>query len=186
VKLNNYKEDKDLVEGIMSREDSAFEELIDRYGDRLLKVCYLILRETDLAEDAVQEVFIQIYKSIYSFNHRASLYTWIYKITLNKCRDILKKNGDYCTPLDTAIIIADTDIEQETLSQLERANIKVLIDKLPSIYREIVILFYFEDLSVKDISNILGEKENTIKSRLLRARNILREVFMEEGIVNEG
>jgi RNA polymerase sigma-70 factor, ECF subfamily len=179
-------EDRDLVEGIIKKDEAAFEMLINIYGNRLLKVCYLILKETPLAEDAVQEVFIQIYKSIYSFNYKASLYTWIYKIAINKCRDILKRNGDFNLTLEPELIIADTDLEQETLEQLKRDNIRELVAKLPSIHREIVILFYFEDLSVKEIAVILDEKENTVKSRLLRARSMLKEVFIREGIADEG
>lgn len=177
-------EDRILVEGIINREESAFEMLMSMYGDRLFKVCCLILKETSLAEDVVQEVFIQIYKSIYSFNHRSSLYTWIYKITINKCRDMLKKHENYNMPLDMEQIIDDTDIENETLERLKRDNIREIVSMLPPIYREIVILFYFEDLSIKEISMILKEKENTIKSRLLRARNILKDLFVREDIAD--
>jgi RNA polymerase sigma-70 factor, ECF subfamily len=180
------EEDRGLVEGIIKRDEVAFEMLMNRYGDRLFKVCYLMLKETSLAEDAVQEVFIQIYKSIHSFHYKASLYTWIYKIAINKCRDILKQNGGFDLTLEPELITAKTDLEQETLKQLKRDNIRELVAELPSIYREIVILFYFEDLSVKEIATILEEKENTVKSRLLRARSILKEVFIREGIADEG
>lgn len=181
-----YDDDRSLVIGIINRDDSAFETLMDRYGSRLLKVCYLFLRENSLAEDAVQEVFIQIYKSIHRFNHKASLYTWIYKIAINKCRDILRKHEEYYVPTDIGLITSDTDLEQETLLQLKRGSIREIVSKLPPLYREVVILFYFEDLSIKEISAILEEKENTIKSRLLRARNILKEVFIKEGLTHEG
>jgi RNA polymerase sigma-70 factor, ECF subfamily len=179
-------EDLKLVDGIINREDSAFELLMNKYGDRLLKVCCLILKEASLGEDALQEIFIQIYKSIFSFNHKSSLYTWIYKIAINKCRDIQRKQDNYYVCLETELIAASTDLELETLEQLERASIRELVYRLSPIYREIVILFYFEDLSIKEISTILEEKENTVKSRLLRARNILKDEFVKEGLTYEG
>lgn len=175
-----YLKDDDLISGLKKGEDSAFESLLDLYGDRVLKVCFLILRDSSLAEDAVQEVFVRVYKNIKKFRGQSSLYTWIYRIAVNKCRDILKGKNENPSLDEGLEIESDVDVEEEVLCNTDNEKIRDAVFSLSPRYREIVILFYFEELMIKDICEILGETEGTVKSRLHRARNILREMLAEE------
>jgi len=174
-----YLRDEDLLKGLRNRDDFAFEALLENYGDRLLKVCYLILKDLPLAEDAVQEAFIQVYRNIGKFKGESSLYTWIYKIAVNKCRDLLKKRNEYF-PIEDVEAVSDTDVEYEAINNLGRKRVKDIVFSLSPIYREIITLFYFEDLSIKEICSILEESEGTIKSKLYRARGILKEILVKE------
>ena len=177
-----YLRDEDLVEGLKDRKDTAFEALLDMYGDKILKVCYLILKDFSAAEDVTQEVFIQIHKSIRKFKGRSSLYTWIYKIAVNKCRDVLGKRKDNSLFDDNIEIPSDISIEDEVIKKAGQKKIKEIVFSMDFKYREVVTLFYFEDLTIKEICSILDESEGTVKSKLHRARNILKEVFLKEGM----
>lgn len=176
-----YLRDDDLLKGLKKGDDSAFESLMDTYGDRILKVCYLILKDLPSAEDAVQEVFIQIYRSVGKFKGESSVYTWIYKIAVNKCRDLLRKRNEYSLIGDIDIA-SGADVEHEVINNLSGEKVRELVFSLNPIYREITTLFYFEDLSIKEICSILDESEGTVKSKLHRARNALREILVKEGV----
>lgn len=176
-----YLGDDCLVEGLKNGDDSAFEALIDSCGDRLVKMCFLILKDRSLAEDAVQEVFVQIYRSVKKFKGNSSLYTWIYRIAVNKCRDILKKKNEY-SPIDEVDVLSDEDVEKQVVLSSERQRVRDVVFSMKPIYREVVTLFYFEELSIKEICEILGEGEGTVKSKLHRARKFLKEVLVKEGL----
>jgi len=181
-----FMTDESLVKALKSGEALAFEALIDKYGDKLLRLCYLIIKDLSEAEDVVQEVFVQSYKSIKGFKENSSIYTWLYKIALNKCRTRLKKEKEY-SPFDESVEIEnDEDIENEALWNMERKRIKDIVFSLPAVYREIIVLYYYEEFSLKEICSILDENENTVKSKLHRGRNKIKQKLVEEGLAYEG
>ncbi|WP_055665849.1 sigma-70 family RNA polymerase sigma factor [Desnuesiella massiliensis] len=169
------------------------EGVLESYGDRVLKLCYIILKDLHAAQDLTQEVFIQVYKSRSKFREESSLYTWIYKIAINKCRTYAKRHSRMVYFDSEEInLLVDNDFSEEELSleesvvrSISSAKIKDIITGIKPIYREVILLYYFEDLSIKDIAEVLEEKESTIKSKLFRARELLKQEFIKEGIANE-
>ena len=104
---------------------------------------------------------------------------------MNLCKDKYRKRV-YSLPFNDELDIESENPEDIILDYIDRKLLmKALID-LPSIYKEVLILFYFEDLSIKDISQILNEKEGTIKSKLSRGRNILKKSLLRGGDFCEG
>jgi RNA polymerase sigma-70 factor (ECF subfamily) len=180
-----YSGEKELERGLKNGEADAFEVLLDVYGDRVLRICYLLLKDLSSAEDITQEVFIKIYKSINKFKGKSSLYTWIYRIAVNACRDELKKRNDYVSFEDTVQVKSDVDLENEILSYFKGERVRECVFLLKSIYREVIVLYYFQELSVLEICEVLDEKENTVKSRLKRARAILKNMLIKEEIFYE-
>lgn len=161
-----------LIEELNKSNPKALEELMDIYGTRLLKSAFLIVKDYGLAQDAVQEVFIQVYYKISLFRGQSTLYTWIYSIMLNICRKKLRNNWL------KKIVLSDKKIN----SKLDYAEISVnnmdlqdALQKLNDKYRRIAIMFYFEDFSIKEIAEITGAKEGTVKSSLNRLRGLLKE-----------
>lgn len=169
------------------------EGVLESYGDRVLKLCYMILKDLHAAQDLTQEVFIQVYKNKSKFREESSLYTWIYKIAINKCRTYVKKHSKMVYfDSENINILVDNDfteeeptLEEEVVRSISSEKIKDIITGIKPIYREVILLYYFEDLSIKDIAQILEEKESTIKSKLFRARELLKQEFIKEGIVYE-
>lgn len=178
--MKNTEELK-LIRDLKKNNENAYERAIELYGDKLLKTVYLIVKDLVIAEDIVQETFLKVFKNIYSFKGNSLLYTWIYQIALNLSRDHLRRNVEF--PIYNEHIGSEENIEDTIINDENRELLKKQISKLNDIYRESIILFYFEDMSIKEISKVLEEKEGTIKSRLSRARSILRESMQEEEMI---
>ena len=174
-------DDKTLVDAIVNKNSCALKEMMDTYGDRLLKSAYLITRNNETAQDVVQETFTSAYFSMRLFKGESRLYTWLYSIMLNHCRKVIRNKW-------LRIVDYTYDVQQRDTAYCHIANgIEVKLDienalnSLPENYRRLAVLFYYEDFTIKEISEITGKKEGTIKSSLSRLRVIVRE-HLEGGI----
>lgn len=171
--------EKLLIRELKRGREDAYKQLVEEYGDRLLRTCCLILRDRGEAEDVVQETFVKVFRKVEDFRGESGLYTWIYTIALNLSRDRLKKNTDFSIFENEQIDNIDTEIHLE--KAIDREVLRKELDEINPIYREVIVLFYFEELSIKEISQLLNEKEGTVKSRLSRGRNILKESLLKGG-----
>ncbi len=168
-----------LIKNLKQGREEAYIQLVEEYGDKLLKTCCLILRDREEAEDVVQETFIRVFNKIDTFKEKSGLYTWIYAIALNLSRDRIRMKQDMLELRDEWI--GNDDVESQIEMKIDRELLRKEIFAMNSLYREILVLFYFEELSIKEISNLLKEKEGTIKSKLFRGRNILKESLLKGG-----
>lgn len=175
--------EKLLIKELKKGEEEAFRQIVEDYGNKLLKTCYLILRDREEAEDVVQETFTKVFRKMGTFREESGLYTWIYTIALNISRDRLRKKRYILTLEDE--VVGNTDVETHVEMSIDREILRKGIFEMNSLYREVLVLFYFEDLSIKEISNLLNEKEGTIKSKLSRGRNILKEGLLKGGQLND-
>ena len=176
---------KELLNKINNDSQSIVEEIIEVYGDKILKLCFVQLGNIEEAEDATQEVFIKVFRNIKSYKGDSSIYTWIYRITINTCFDILKKKNklkldDISLYID--FIKDDKSIEDIILKSLTAKNIRTALMKIPEKYRVLLYMFYFEEIKIAEIAVILNEKENTIKTRLKRGKIALKRIIEKEGI----
>ena len=144
-----------------------------------------------VAEDISQEVFIRGYKSLYNFNPNYKFSTWLYQMTLNICRDRFRKGKIPSVSLDTpfdkdkddqkdfsSIIIDNQKNPEDIIMGVEQTNIiNDLITSLPLKYREVIILRHLKDLSYEEMSKILNISTGSVKTRLFRAREKLREIL---------
>lgn len=180
----------EIIAGIKANQEWACRALIDMYADRLVRVAYGILGDHQLAEDIIQDVFIKVFHKISQYHPERSFYAWIYKITVNECRNNMRKwyykrlffISDYWGQLQGK----DKNPEETYLQNESDQELLHQIFSLKRIYREVLILYYYEDFSIKEISEILNINENTVKTRLSRGRQCLktmlerREVFHYE------
>ena len=168
---------ENVLEGIQKQDSEALNKAMELYGDKLLKVASVYLKDDNLACDIVQKVFIKLYNRIDQFENRSSLYTWLYRITINECKSELRswnfRNIFYTNKLPTRK--SDQNIEQNVLDKETRVELYQQILKLDIKYRMVIHFYYYEDLSIKEISSILETNENTIKTRLYRGRKKLKE-----------
>ncbi len=174
--------EKDLIKGLKRGKEEAYYELINTYGDGLLRTCFLMTKDEKLAEDIVQETFIRVFRYIKGFKGDSSLYTWIYRISQNVLKDKVKSKlievayEDYHMDPDNP--------EDLTIDKIDREILRIELDKLGFIYKQVLVLFYFEDRSIKEISDILDEKEGTIRSKLSRGRALLKQALEKGGKFN--
>lgn len=174
--------EKELIKNLIKGKESAYKEVIDLYGDQLFRTCYLILRDKEDAEDVVQETLIKVFNNIKNFKGKSKLYTWIYQIALNLSRDILRRKVDFLSFEDEWIGEEDPNFQIE--KKIDKEVLKKELQALNPIYNEVLVLFYLRDFSIKEIALILETSEGTIKSRLSRARVILKtELKKEETLI---
>ena len=171
--------EKLLIKNLKRGREEAYRQLIEEYGNKLLRTCYLILNDREEAEDVVQETFIKVFNKIDTFKEKSGLYTWIYAIALNLSRDRMRIKQDMLELKDEWI--GNDDVESHVEINIDREQLRKEIFGMNSLYREVLVLFYFEELSIKEISNLLNEKEGTIKSKLSRGRNMLKESLLKGG-----
>lgn len=171
-----------LIKNLKLNKENAYVDLMNLYGDRLLKTSYLILKDEKEAEDVVQETFIRVFNNIKKFRGDSSLYTWIYRVSQNIIKDRIKKKIDNIPYEDIPHIHTTEEI---IIKYMDRDLLRAGIDKLGYIYKQVIVLFYFEDLSIREISEILEEKEGTVKSKLSRGRKLLKESLERGGYFHE-
>ena len=148
----------------------AFSILIKSYEKDLYKVAIAMTKNDDDALDCIQEAILQAYISIKDLRQDEYFKTWLIKILINKCNALLKKNKK--------ILNLDVNTSKnDKVEQSDRLELKDSINNLDSDLKIIVILYYYEDMSIKDISESLNIPQGTIKSRLSRARSKLKEML---------
>ena len=171
--------EKLLIKNLKKGKEEAYRQLIEEYGNKLLRTCYLILKDKEEAEDVVQETFIKVFNKIDTFKEQSGFYTWIYAIAINLTRDRMRMKQDFLELKDEWI--GNDNVESLVEINIDRELLRKEIFSLNSLYREVLVLFYFDELSIKEISSLLNEKEGTIKSKLSRGRNILKEGLLKGG-----
>lgn len=179
--------DEDLVRQVIEGDADKFGVLMERYQPKLFRYGKKFLGDNDNIEDVVQDVFIKAYTNIQSFDLNQRFSPWIYRIAHNTYINAIKKYS--LNPLsyfDFDVLISRTVVEDPIVKEREQKEIKEIVDKgLSSIepkYREILVLYYIEDLSYKEISDILHIPISTVGVRIMRAKNVLKDKYKELNI----
>lgn len=168
-----------LVTRFQSGDEHAFRLLVERYSERIRNLVYSVFHDSDLIDDVTQEVFIKAYRALPRFRFDSSLYTWLYRITINHCRDIMRKQKLRRTlSLHTLLDNRDKELTMKTSVQPEETDTQQWINKglqrLPEKYRTPVILKDMEGCSYQEMAEIMQCELGTVKSRLSRGRSMLR------------
>ncbi|MGN7477384.1 sigma-70 family RNA polymerase sigma factor [Solibacillus silvestris] len=152
-------------------------EIMQTYGDYLTRLSYVYVKNWTIAEDIVQDVFIKYFETR-QFEGRASLKTYLAKMTIHKSCDHLRSFKNRIRILENLWNSMPSDsmpsTEQQTLKKLEQNSIANSVLQLPIKYREVIVLFYYEELTSLEIAALLDTSENTIKTRLRRGRALLK------------
>ncbi len=174
--MNGSHDDWQLLTRI--RDDTwAFQTLFEKHKDYVYRLARGFLVDPELADDAVQEVFIRLYRAKTPTYVRAQFRTWLYKVTLNTSRDLQRKHRRHQVhraELNEASPGVSSDIGEAVDAWLD---IESVVADLPERQREVLILRYFEGLSTKETAEILGCNEGTIKAHLHRATRALKATF---------
>ncbi len=151
------------------------DKLIIEHGDYILRLCYFYTKDRQIAEDILQEVFISVYQNYSRFNHDASEKTWITKIAINKCKSYLRTVWfKRVLPISEIGTGVDEDVEERFFKNERERELIRRITQLQIKYREVILLYYYNELTIKEISTMLGINESTVKTRLKRGREKLK------------
>ena len=149
-------------------------EWIDKYERSLLHLCCMYLKDISLAEDAVQETFLKAYQHMDSFRGESSEKSWLYRIAINACNDI--RRSRWMRMFDRRVDIETLTIPVEGASDVSIALMEEIM-RLPQKHREVIFLFYYEDMKLTEIAKLLGVPVSTVSDRLNRARALLRKAL---------
>jgi RNA polymerase sigma-70 factor, ECF subfamily len=162
--------DAELARLVAGGDQSAFEAVMRRYNRALFRTARAILRDDAEAEDALQEAYLQVYRTMGSYRGEARLSTWLARVVANEALMRLRKQARR-----SAIVPLQPGVAVEEINEIEER-----IDALPGAYRAVFMLRAVEEYSVEETANILQIPEATVRSRFFRARSLLREGFASE------
>ena len=171
------KQTEDLVKRAKRHESEAFTELMQLYMTDMYKVAYAILMNDEDVADAIQDTILSCYENLRSLKQNRYFKTWMLRILINKCKDILKQKKQV-TYTDQ---MPETPFYEEEYAAKEWAQ---MLEPLDNKYRLVILLYYMEGFNIREISDILDMKESTVKSRLQRGRKQVAELY--EYKVREG
>ncbi|MEJ5265571.1 MAG: sigma-70 family RNA polymerase sigma factor [Bacteroidales bacterium] len=175
--------DEDIVTLVLAGRTDLFALLVDRYKDRVFQTCMGFLHNRQEAEDLAQEIFIQVYVSLSGFKRRSAFSTWLYRIVINAALNMLRKKSkiafvDLTTLNNThfAMFKNDRDNPEQVLIETEdNSLLKEALDDLPDKQRAAIVLSYFNEMSQKEIAQVLDTTEGAVESLLQRAKKNLRK-----------
>ena len=177
-------EEKQLISALKRGEEKGFEEFVHRYGDRLYRSLYFTVKDEATARDLVQDTFLKVIKHIKNFNGDSKLYTWVYRIAINLMKDGFKKKREDLMEIED-LQTGKSHVESDVLRNFHHHQVTECIKEVPLIYRQVMVLFYFEEMKIREIAEVLEEKEGTIKSKLFRGKQALKEKLIEREVFHE-
>ncbi len=179
--------DEQLARLVQDGDIDKFGVLMERYQAKIFRYGRKFLSDSDNIEDSVQDVFIKTFKNINSFDTTQRFSPWIYRIAHNTYINAIKKSSigpKYLFDFDT--LLSYTVVDDPVVREKEQKEMKEIIDKGLSLiepkYREILVLFYIEELSYKEIAEILHIPIGTVGVRIMRAKDILKEAIEKSNI----
>ena len=155
--------------------------LIEGYGEYIYHLAYLYVKDKQLAEEITQDVFYTYSVKKEQFRGEASIKTYLTRIVINRSHDELRKiKRRQVLKSVLPFKLNERSAEQEVMQKQQGASLKEIVWALPIHYREVIILHYYEDFSVKEITELLKTSENTVRTRLRRGRELLKQELTEE------
>ena len=192
ITINGVKElsDGDIIAGTVAGRLDGFEELVRRYQRPITGYVFRMVGDYESALDVTQEVFIKVYNSLHKYSSEYKFSTWLYRIAHNAAVDHLRRNS--ITPQSLEAENADGSFQIQIESRASspeqdrersewRTEIDSVVRTLPPAYRDLIMLRHGQDLSYDEIAEVTGLPLGTVKNRLFRAREMMREIFIARG-----
>ena len=146
--------------------------MMEKYGNSLMRLCFMYLKDNHLAEDAVQETFLKVYRNYGQFDGGSGEKAWINRIAINVCKDMLR--SAWKRRVSVVEELADIPDDTPCFENGDDSLVDAVMAMKPR-YKEVILLFYYQDMKISDIAQALDAPESTISVRLKRAREILKK-----------
>lgn len=178
--------DEDVVRLVLDGHSEAYSILIDRYKNMIYDLCYKYTHDYVESQDLSQEIFLKVYRKLHTFKNTSKFSTWLYRIGINTCIDWTRKHKK--TRYEKSIeedeyvgrIPSNKPSPEDMAIKSEKIEIvRNTVDNLPEIYRTVIILYNYKDLSCKEIADILEIPVKTVETRLYRAKKMLKEKLLK-------
>jgi RNA polymerase sigma factor (sigma-70 family) len=161
----------------MDNSDQRIEQLFNKNSNKLIKVAFTYLKDRHLAEDIVQDVFLKCYLKLDTFRNECTVESWLYKVTINQSIDYLRSSNfkkSFPTECFDFFEHDQPTPENKLIKRQFKEELYKHIHNLSKIYKEVIILFYLDNLSIKEIQELLHINISTVKTRLFRGKMLLR------------
>jgi RNA polymerase sigma-70 factor (ECF subfamily) len=179
-------EDESLVKETLAGNQASFQLLVERYQSRIFALVRHYTRNAVEIEDLVQDSFLKAYSRLDSFQHQSSFYTWLYRITTNTVLDHMKRRGRspvqavedlevVDVPNPARSVGPDAAMERDEIAKITHA----VLEEMPDIFRTVLVMREFDDLSYQEIADVLGISIGTVESRLFRARARFKDKLLQ-------
>ncbi|NHC38944.1 sigma-70 family RNA polymerase sigma factor [Bacillus sp. MM2020_1] len=176
---------EELTLDVMDTEDKEviIDEMMNRYGQEVLRLVFSYVNNRAIAEDLTQDIFVKCYKGLHTYSGKSKLRTWLWRIAINHCKDFLKswytKNVVITEDEPLNNTTKKDMVEQTVIQRQEDDQLISAIMMLPIKYREVIYLYYYEELPIKEIALLTEVGDSTVKTRLRRAKELLKERLEE-------
>lgn len=179
-------EEINLIKICQSGHIAAFELLLKRYEHKAMQTAFLITRQRELAEDIVQEAFIQCYNQLHTLRQPEYFRTWFYRILIRLSYKMVKKEKWKSFFLQKSVLDIGytTQFDQEVVAKEMYGALYDSVNNLSEKLRAVVVLYYFNEMTTKEMADVLAISEGTVKSRLHHARKRIHETLLDKGYVS--
>jgi RNA polymerase sigma-70 factor (ECF subfamily) len=187
-------DDQVLVKNIRAGKRSSFEDLMKKYNKKIFNFIFRMVRDEDHAIELTQDFFIKIYTVIDKYNFEYKFSTWAYRICYNLVIDFIRKNKTVLQSLDDESVSEKKMLETENYiwedgcQKMEKDQLKEMIwrvvETISPKYRELILLRYIEELKYEEIADITDLPVGTVKNRIFKAKEILKEELEKDGLFN--
>jgi len=174
-------EELKIIERVQQGDTKAFSYLVGKYQDVVFSIALKVLKNREDAEEMAQETFIKAYRSMASFRGRSKFSTWLFSIAYNTCITSVRKKKIRTKSIDDVQVNDEEENwDKSGLSEEERSKmLEMALKRLPEEEYTMILLFYYEDLGIEDVSKVMGLTESNVKVRLFRARKKLHAIMHE-------
>jgi len=165
--------------------EKAFHRIVREHSDRIYNLALMKSNQVSIAEDICQETFIRVYKGMAKFRNDAQLGTWIYRIALNVCHTMLKKESGISSgmialqDLSDLELRDDENVEDSFYRDVRAGEIREAISALPRLQSDAITLYYLKEFQYTEVAEVMEIPLNTVKSHIRRAKENLRKLLME-------
>ena len=175
----NKNEDAKLVMITLEGDLNGFEVLVSKYEGPVFNAAYRILGDYEQARDAAQTAFIKAFEQLKNYNSEYKFFSWIYRITINESINLAKRQGNRRSKADMPIAVAPTQSPEDKLRRNEiNRCIQDALNQMDPKYRVMIVLKHVAECSYREISQVLDLPEKVVKSRLFRARKVMRKMLL--------
>lgn len=175
------KDDLFYIERVLKGDKNAFRFLVDKYKSMALTIAYRVVKSESTAEDIAQQAFIKAYSNLHSFSKTSKFSNWLYRIVYNTSityiRNTKKLHENYEENINQLDLTEDHNYDHE---ENKKQIVQNAIDKLPQDEATIITLYYFDEISVKEVAEIVNISESNVKIKLFRARKKLEEFLQKK------
>lgn len=167
-----------------AQQEQNLQQVMQAYGDDILRLCYTYVHNWQTAEDMTQETFLKFYRASGQFRNESSVKTYLFRIAINVCKTYIsswKFQKIQLSNTFAALLKGKENVEQQVIEKDEQQKLVQKIEQLPTKYKDVILLYHYAELPVSDVAEALNLPVNTVKTRLRRAREQLK-LKIEEGV----